>query len=158
MSSRLISKTNQFNPLYVHKKNKKLKIAMKLTLQTISLLSLLAFSLLSSSCEKRFLDYRNKYTGNFDIVYTSTWSNMGNSGSSTTNLDGRVYYDKEVRQMIRIEYNNTYVNLDISRDGILSQNGAIVGKFDGKNKFNFTFSSYSPGGGGTQTYVGTRKK
>ncbi len=132
-----------------------------------SLLAFLFISLvlINFSCKKNVFDFRNKYVGDYEFVYTySSWQmNLGVYASGTNNYSGRVYYDKNTKDKIKIEYNNSTLDLGIDKDGNLSLAcGTSAGKFESKSKLTINSSSNAcPGGGlggGTNySLIGTKK-
>lgn len=132
-------------------------------IRTLTIFLILFVAAPGSGCEKRPIDFRNKYTGHYDLVMVTSWWMMnGDSGETTLNLDGKVTYDKKTRQQIRINYNNTYLNLDIDRDGKLYMCDQRIGEFGKHKKLSITYGSHTCGSGGmggssTVTLTGTKK-
>ncbi len=124
------------------------------------------FLLLAGACKKTALDYRNKYVGDFNFIYSySTWDiNQGVYASDTIYYSGEILYDKKTDDLIKFNCaGNLTVELQINKDGQLFLGcGTNVGRFDNSDNVSIGFSSNScPGGGlggGTNTKIlGTRK-
>jgi hypothetical protein len=112
----------------------------------------LSLIIISSGCKKKLFDYRNKYTGDYNFVYSySSWTlSLGVYESDTIYYSGKVYYDKKSKGIIKINYtSNATLELQINKNGDLSlQCGTTIGKFENKNKLTLNYSTNScPGGG-----------
>jgi hypothetical protein len=114
----------------------------------LSIIIILFSALLNFSCEKRPFDFRNKYLGNYDFVYSySKWQlNLG--VYDTISYTGKVYYDD--RDEISLDYNpNLTWVLGIDKDGNLSLPcGVTIGKFENKNNLVLDYTTNTCGGGG----------
>ncbi len=126
----------------------------------ITFLAILVSSL-GSSCEKRLIDYRNKYTGDYNITYKTSWSAInGSSGSTSTDYTARVYYLKKEKGKIRMDYNNNTIVIDLDKKGNVLMCEDKTGKFN-ENDFAFSYyscgGSHAHGGSGSWKYSGTKK-
>ncbi len=127
----------------------------------LSFLLLITVSALSSGCEKCPFDYRNKYTGDYNIIYETSWMHIFDqtSGSSTENFTGKVFYKKQEEGKVRLQYNNTEIAVEVNKKAEVLMCGKVAGKFT-KNSFSFYYDlcgSDGHGGSGTMKYSGTKK-
>lgn len=132
--------------------------------QHITRLSILILILTSLSCKKLPFDYRNKYIGDYNFVHSySSWTvNQGTYASGTDNYSGRVYYDLKSKEYIKFEYNNSILELKVSRKGKLTLPcGAPAGEFTSDNSVTINYStstcSGALGGGTNISVTGTKK-
>ncbi len=117
-----------------------------------------------SSCKKNLIDFRNKYTGDFDFTYSySSWNiNVGVFAADTLYYAGKVYFENDGKIIINY-YSGNELELGIDKDGNLSLScGASAGKFDNSGSVSIDYSTGScPGGGlggGTNYKIrGTKK-
>ncbi len=81
---------------------------------------LLFVLIIAFSCEKVPFDYRNIYVGSYNFTtYYTEWSWVtGKYTYDTTEYDGKVVYGSS-KNTIKINYNNTDVEFNISRNGDL---------------------------------------
>lgn len=133
---------------------------MKPSIRPLLILCLIALSSLHTGCEKRPFDYRNQYTGNYDLTYQAHWWIMnGESGSTTEHFSAVVYYDKKHKGMIKVRYANTEIEVELRKNGDVYKCGNVVGKFE-ENSFAFDYNNCGIGGlggSGTQNYSGVKK-
>jgi hypothetical protein len=129
---------------------------MKLLL-TICLLGYLS---LTVSCEKRWFDYRNKYTGDYHFTYKySKWDqNIGFYETGTIEFDGEIYYSKkdDAKNILHLHFTETEtLDIKVEKNGLISATcDVIIGKFTDKNTFQLTTSTAqcgSVGGMGQKT-------
>lgn len=94
----------------------------------LSVLFLTLFVLVS--CKNKLFDYRNKFIGNYNFVYTRTWDNTSLPGGTAG--DTTIYYMGEViplddNQLAIAWYDGTVQNVVVAKDGVLSVCDAQVG-------------------------------
>lgn len=114
---------------------------------------ILVLTFIFAGCKKNVFDYRNKYTGRYDIEYTSTsWDiNQGSNTSGPHNYTGEVYYHRNTEDEIKIGFKpGSTATLKIDKEGTLySFCGSRQGAFEGRRKFSVSISSnMCPGGSG----------
>ena len=103
------------------------------------------------SCEKKPFDYRNKYTGEYDLIYKyNAWNfNSGITEETTAEYEGEISYSKKgSADNLLLEVENGHkIEMRVDKNGRLTfACGANVGMFTGKT-LQLDFSSQSCGGG-----------
>ncbi len=118
--------------------------------KTLLLLYVLTFVFCNIGCKKTPFDFRNKYCGDYNFVYSYySWQlNLGVYATDTINYSGKVYYS--IENKIEVDYNpNLSLELGITQDGNLSLPcGTIIGKFEDDNNLTLNYNSNSCGHGG----------
>lgn len=100
-------------------------------------------------CDSEKFDYRNKYTGEFDVSGTMTHPSIGGSGhtaeiSSIAIVD---FAEEEKQIKIDVEGLGIHVVAVIDRTGGLSSvSGANTGAFTDKDHFDLSSSGWNPVG------------
>ena len=123
---------------------------MKKNVFTASLL-ILTLIFISVGCKKQPFDYRNKYIGKFNFVYSyRSWTMQGTYASDTIYYSGKIYYDISSEDKIKLDYDqNATLELDINKNGELSLPcGVTIGKFDNNDQVTLNYGSNSCSGGG----------
>ncbi len=117
------------------------------------------------SCEKRLIDYRNKYCGDYYFEVSETLNVGSESTVTTSEYEGSVSYIKENgRNEILINYNpSSAAALLVSKSGILSEEDSpksnLSGQFYGVDSLHYVFTySISPAAAGSRTVSGKRTK
>ncbi len=104
----------------------------------------------TSGCSKTPLDYRYKYTGDWDFIVFYHWGGCCDVPyyDTTYTYQGKIQFG--VHEIIDIEYcNHDKVSAKISKDGELSKNDSdedhrgLEGKFTDKNHVEFHFNTGS---------------
>jgi len=122
---------------------------------TICLLGYLA---LTVSCEKRWFDFRNKYTGDYHFTYNySKWNiNFGVYETGTIEYDGTITYSKkdDERNILHIQFTETEtMEVEVEKNGLISSPcDKVIGKFTDKNTFHLTSSTWQCGNIGMMGY------
>ena len=97
-------------------------------------------------CKKKLFDYRNKYLGDYQIVYQySYWQMGGVTGDTTINYIGQIKYGDKGN--IKIDcYDGSEYEFEVSKDGEITKCNSSLGTID-KNNFELTFTDdlCSPG-------------
>lgn len=113
----------------------------------------------SISCKKGWLEYTNKYTGNFQFTVEQTYYNplTGVSSNTTYVYNGTI---KKIRRgEIKIKYgskDNNFYDVEIDKDGDFSE-GYLSGKFSDKNNLTISYKTGGNGGGGWDYVTGIRR-
>ena len=126
-------------------------------------LSLLIAGIIVLSCERRPIDFRNKYRGSYTFTsHTVHWTVSSGSSSSDEIFTGWVdYYTIDDRDKIRIKFSESREPqyMAILKDGTLSECGTDCGKFESSDRVSFTLRNCSGLGGGFSIKVtGTREQ
>lgn len=135
-------------------------MSLKPIIRVTTILLLAAISVLSSGCEKTLFDRRNKYMGNYDVDYHSSWHNIqGDSGSETAKFKAKLYYHKgDMKSQFKMDYYSNTMVLEVNKNEQILKDGQVVGKFNSKNSFTITFSGGGLGGSGTTVYEGRKEE
>jgi hypothetical protein len=137
---------------------------MQMLLRAIKIISIILTVFLFASCKKRWIDYRNKYCGDFYFHVSETLNVSGQAPeTSTYEYSGEVFYTREnERDQIEIKYSETNSSLfRLEKGGTLklinTDLQSLSGGFQGKDSISYVYSySYSPGAGGHQSVNAVR--
>ena len=121
--------------------------------------AIILFILISSlSCKKGWLDYTNKYSGNFQFT---TDYHFFNSLTGVT-FDTTYIYNGTIKKVkrgeIKIKFGsreNDSFDVEISKEGEFSE-GYLSGRFSDKNNVTISYSTGGLGGGGRYYITGLR--
>lgn len=112
-------------------------------------------------CEKNPFDYRTKYIGDYKFLDSWTSYNMSSSpptSSGTRETIGKIEYGE--KGYLKITFDNSqpnwFHNLNVDRQGNLSENKMDVGKVS-RNSFSYHYSYSGLGGGSTTNITGKKK-
>ena len=125
---------------------------MKTGPQTKYLYLFLFFFMIFSGCKKEVsdVDFRDKYTGDYDFITISySWMLGGPYSYDTVLYSGKVYYEGGSVDTIMInnKENSTY-KLVVDLEGVLYHScGPDIGSFDSTGNLSLGYSSYTCGGG-----------
>lgn len=125
-------------------------------------LILLAVCIPSGSCKKKFLDYRNKYLGDYRFEYHYTYWEMGGSTKDTTiHYDGEITYGAKGNLRVDWEDGSTREFSVSKKDGRISACNKIIGTAS-KTQIQLSFDDNLCGTGPlgsnyTVTLNGTKK-
>ena len=138
---------------------------MKKDLFFLSMLAFIGLSVFALfGCKKIPFDFRNKYCGDYNFVYSySLWQyGIGVYDADTIYYSGKVYYDKKGNIKINYDANST-LELGIEKNGNLRLDcGALIGKFENKSKLELNYSTNTCGNGAlgassSFSIIGTKK-
>lgn len=104
-----------------------------------------------SGCQKRIIDYRNKYVGTYLIRGHASWSVGDDFFHEEYSYKGRITYDKSIdRHEMKIEEpDGDWMVFEVNRKGIIgSVNKGAWGKFHTRNNFYITWETAPSGGNG----------
>jgi hypothetical protein len=114
-----------------------------------------------TGCNKPLLDYRSKYTGNYNVVsYNSSWSGS-NYQEDTVTYTLKVKRSKE-RYYVDFVSPNGSTSYLLETDGTLHYESndwhyQVNGGFVDKNHFHLTGGYYGLGGGNSFDATGTKR-
>lgn len=123
--------------------------------------------LIFAGCEKRPLDFRNKYIGDYSFTIYSSWFNLATgTGDTTFTSDGNISYGSAENTLQITLYNSCVVEYYVYEDGSISfyqykggnscpQSG--IGEFESAKNIRFYWSRNCHGGGGEYDITGVKK-
>ena len=113
--------------------------------QTLSyFLAGLMILLFSGACEKKIVDRRNKYAGDWQFHYTVRSTSLGNAELITSGeYTGRIFYDgkKDKKHILHLEFSK-----DWDEEFEIDKNGALIqcekrGEFESEKSLNIIGTS-----------------
>jgi len=129
----------------------------------LKIFSLFLIIAISTSCEKKFLDYRNKFIGKYSFEYHFSFTVLDSAlrtSDTTITYDGLIRYGGE--KQIKIQwFNGTEYEFDIDKSGIISKCRKVIGEIQKKDlKIEFDDDLCSPGplGANSKTSLSGKKK